>query len=143
MKPSGTAQNLRQSSRYRVAGPGAAERRIFHLVIGTSDHIEQHPSNSSVIPSVYELEQNFPNPFNPATTIRYALPQNDHVTIKVYNLAGKEIATLVDGELQSAGYHTVVWDGRNPENLPVASGIYVYRMQTDVFAKSAKMILVK
>jgi hypothetical protein len=74
------------------------------------------------LPTEYQLEQNYPNPFNPSTTIEFALPEKSQVSIKLYNVLGEEVATLVEGT-RPAGFHKVQW---NPEGL--ASGIYFYRM---------------
>ena len=94
------------------------------------------------IPTEFGLDQNYPNPFNPTTTIKYALKENVQVTLKVYNMLGQEVRTLVNG-WQEAGYKQVVWDGLNNNGSPVASGIYIYQIQAGDFVKAYKMILMK
>ena len=89
------------------------------------------------VPTDFALEANYPNPFNPETTIQYALPVASHVLIKVYDGLGREVARLVDGEM-GAGRHTVVFQGRG-----LASGIYVYRMFSESFEQYRTMLLVK
>jgi len=89
------------------------------------------------IPQHYQLSQNFPNPFNAATTIRYTLPAPGHVTLKVFNLPGEEVATLVN-ESRLAGEYEFRWV---PAGLP--SGIYIYRLQTGAFVNAKKLILLK
>ncbi|KUO59685.1 hypothetical protein APF79_05955 [bacterium BRH_c32] len=89
------------------------------------------------LPKEFSIAQNYPNPFNPSTTIDYELPKSSFVTISVYNILGKEIATLVEGE-KSAGYYQVTW---NAENLP--SGIYFYTFKAGNKIATKKMILVK
>jgi hypothetical protein len=89
------------------------------------------------IPSRFELNQNYPNPFNPSTTIRYTLPVAGNVTLKVYNALGQEIATLVNGHQKAQNYE-VTFDASN-----LATGIYIYTLQTDNFSQSKKMLLVK
>jgi hypothetical protein len=84
-----------------------------------------------------------PNPFNPATTIRYGLPRAERVTLQVYNLLGEEVVTLVDDEQKAAGYHAAIWDGRNKNGRVVASGVYVYRIRAGDFSMTKKMALVK
>lgn len=74
-------------------------------------------------PATFALDQNFPNPFNPVTTIQYQLPTDSRVTLKVYDLLGREVTTLLN-EDRPAGYHDVKWDAAN-----VASGVYFYRME--------------
>jgi hypothetical protein len=87
-------------------------------------------------PRVYTLMQNFPNPFNSTTTIRFDLPSATNVSLKVYDLLGREIASLAQGYLE-AGYHQVPWKAN------VASGIYFYRLRTEEFVETKKMILLK
>jgi hypothetical protein len=89
------------------------------------------------IPTTFTLTQNYPNPFNPSTTIRYALPENAHVKLEVFNMLGQRVAVLVDGE-QAAGFHSAVFDGAG-----LASGVYVYRLRTGNFAAMKKFVLVK
>ncbi len=89
------------------------------------------------IPKKYDLYQNFPNPFNPTTKIKFALPKADHVKIVVYNILGKKVATLLDAE-KPAGYHIITFDGSR-----LASGIYFYQLQTKNFSKVKKFILLR
>ncbi len=88
-------------------------------------------------PTLYKLEKNYPNPFNPTTTIRYQLKEPGYVSLKVYDLLGKEIANLVD-EKKTAGYFTVNFDGSN-----LSSGLYIYRLRVNNFIESKKMLLSK
>lgn len=88
-------------------------------------------------PKEFELEQNFPNPFNPTTTIQYQLPQNAKVTLKVYDILGSEVATLVNEE-QEAGYKEVKFNAVN-----IASGMYVYSLQAGEYVSVKKMLMVK
>jgi photosystem II stability/assembly factor-like uncharacterized protein len=89
------------------------------------------------IPSDYNLSQNFPNPFNPATTIKYQIPQNGFVTLKAYNILGKEIVTIVN-EYRTTGKYEVNW---NAANLP--SGVYIYTLRVNGYTNSKKMLLLK
>ncbi|GIW91303.1 MAG: hypothetical protein KatS3mg109_1735 [Pirellulaceae bacterium] len=89
------------------------------------------------IPSAFVLHQNYPNPFNPTTTIRFSLPQREHVTLKVFDVLGREVARLLDQELE-AGEHTVVFDAGD---LP--SGVYFYRMQAGAVVQLRKMEVVR
>jgi hypothetical protein len=88
-------------------------------------------------PAGFELAQNFPNPFNPSTTIQFTLPQDDVVRLKVFDASGREVQTLVNGRT-SRGTHTVSFDAMN-----LASGIYLYRLETSAFSETKKMVLVK
>jgi len=86
------------------------------------------------LPEIFKLSQNYPNPFNPITTISYQIPENSPVTLKIYNLAGREIATLIN-ENQSVGIYTVEW---NAEGLP--SGMYIYQLKAGSFSQTRKLI---
>jgi len=94
-------------------------------------------SNNNGIPLEYSLKQNFPNPFNPATTIHFALPEKSFVTLNVFNVLGEHIATLLS-EQRTAGVHSVRWE---PNNLQ--SGVYFYKLQTEKFSSVKKLMLVK
>jgi hypothetical protein len=94
------------------------------------------------VPAQFTLEQNFPNPFNPSTTIRYQLPESGKVTIIVYNMMGQEIRRLVDEEAL-AGYYNVVWDGRDEFGRVAGSGLYLVRMQAKSFSHTRKILFLK
>ena len=96
----------------------------------------------SPLPTAFALAQNYPNPFNPTTTIRFDLPQATNVKLVIYNILGQQVITLVEG-LRPAGYHEVVWNGRDADGHAVASGMYLYRLTTDAFVDSKKMVLLK
>jgi hypothetical protein len=117
-----------------------ADSRTARLIIGerafTAGEI------ASALPDQYELHQNFPNPFNPRTSIRFALPKPGHVLLEVYNLLGQKVTTLVQEKLP-AGVHTVIWHGIDSEGRQVATGIYFYRIATGDFTDVKKMLLVK
>jgi len=93
-------------------------------------------------PSDFALSHNYPNPFNPVTTIRYAIPQAERVTLRVYNLLGQQVATLVDAR-QEAGFYAIQWDGKDAQGRRAASGVYFYRMQAGKFTRTEKMLLLK
>lgn len=92
--------------------------------------------------SEYRLEQNKPNPCNPTTVIRFALPHTGDVAIRVFDTQGRCVRTLVNGT-RGAGYHSVVFDGLSQEGRPLASGVYVYRMEGKGFAKTRSFALMK
>jgi len=85
----------------------------------------------------YALGQNYPNPFNPATVIKYQVPKASNVKISIFDILGKEVATLINGKVE-AGYHQVEFNGSN-----FASGLYLYKIEADGFTDVKKMILVK
>jgi hypothetical protein len=100
------------------------------------------------VPEEFALAQNFPNPFNPTTTIRYNVPRNAFVTLRVYDLLGQEVVMLRD-EMQNVGSYEVVWNGHNAAGQTVASGVYFYRLEArpatggQVFTSVNKMIMLK
>ncbi|GAB4372193.1 MAG: hypothetical protein Kow0042_15390 [Calditrichia bacterium] len=94
------------------------------------------------LPPKYELFPNYPNPFNPATTIRYALPRAEKVKLEIFNILGQRVKTLVNGQ-KPAGVHRVKWDGTNNAGVPVASGLYLLRFGTTQFEKTKKMFLIR
>lgn len=96
----------------------------------------------TLVPVEYSLSQNFPNPFNPTTQIRFTLPKISNVSLKIYDILGREVATLLQGE-QPAGVYTLEWNGRNSANSKVASGIYIYRLVAGKFVQSKKMMMLK
>ncbi len=93
-------------------------------------------------PKAFTLGQNYPNPFNPTTSIEYTLATTSDISLKVYNIRGQEIRTLLSG-LQSAGTHTIAWDGRDNFGKTVAGGVYIYRIKTGSLVQSNKMVLLK
>ncbi len=90
-----------------------------------------------VIPDEFVVHQNYPNPFNPSTTIRYELPSRSHVVLKILNLLGQELATLVDEE-KAVGKYEVSWDASR-----MASGLYFYRLQAGEFVETKTLMLLK
>lgn len=94
------------------------------------------------IPDTYALHQNFPNPFNPTTSIRFDLKDEGTVNISVYNLLGQRVKTLVNTDL-TAGYHEVIWNGTNEQGAPVGAGVYIYSLSSEYFNQTRKMILLK
>jgi len=91
----------------------------------------------TVIPTAYMLFQNYPNPFNPSTQIRYDLPEQAFVTLKVFDILGREVQTLVDRQ-QQAGRYEVPFDARN-----VSSGVYFYQLRANGFQETKRMIIVR
>jgi hypothetical protein len=94
------------------------------------------------LPETCVLHQNYPNPFNPDTQIRYQIPQDSHVTLKIFNIIGQEIVTLVDDDL-TAGSYTITWSGRDAQGSEVAAGIYFCNMKAGRFIQTRKMLLLQ
>jgi hypothetical protein len=102
-----------------------------------SSTITSVPQSQAALPSSVHLYQNYPNPVNPATTIRFILPQRSHATLTVYNMLGQPVATLANGEVE-AGSHEVTFDGSG-----LASGVYFYRLRAGDYVESRKLVLLK
>ncbi|MCP4582489.1 MAG: T9SS type A sorting domain-containing protein [candidate division Zixibacteria bacterium] len=98
--------------------------------------------NDAIVPEEYTLNQNYPNPFNPSTVIQFSLPRLSKVEIEVYNILGQTVCNLVNEE-KPAGQYQVTWNGRDNSGKTVSSGLYFYKIKTDSFTSSKKMILLK
>lgn len=94
------------------------------------------------VPSSYRLLSNYPNPFNPTTTIVFEIPQGENVSLKIYNINGELIRTVANENLP-AGKYEKTWDGKNEIGKEVSSGIYIYRLTAGKFDRSARMVLMK
>lgn len=129
-----TTTNATASPTYDLTG-----RPITSTVSFTASQVTAVPTQQQTpaLPAAYMLEQNFPNPFNPATTIRYALPEAGFVTLRVFNILGQEVMTLVNAQ-QTAGTFQVTFDAGR-----LASGIYIYQLQAGSTIETKKMMLVK
>jgi hypothetical protein len=95
------------------------------------------PNSNNETPKDYSLSQNFPNPFNPVTKINFALPKQGFVTLKIYDIVGREVQTLVS-EMKQAGYYSIDFSGSS-----LSSGVYFYKIQTDDFVSVKRMVLIK
>ncbi len=102
-----------------------------------SDMITAVKDSKNEIPTTYSLSQNYPNPFNPSTTISFALPSRSFVSLKVFDILGREQSTIVSGELQ-AGTYNRQWNAAN-----LSSGVYFYRIESGSFSAVKKMMLLK
>lgn len=101
------------------------------------------------VPERFSLSRNYPNPFNPTTTIPFTVASKQktvnspiHATLAIYNTLGQRVKTLVD-ETKTPGYYDVIWDGRDDKGEEVASGTYIYKLEADDFKQTKKMILLK
>ncbi|MCX6134970.1 MAG: Ig-like domain-containing protein [Ignavibacteriales bacterium] len=111
----------------------------IQVVKGTVTAVE--PASAS-LPLAFDLDQNYPNPFNPTTAISYQLIANSLVTLKVYDMLGREVTTVVN-EMGVAGKHTAVWDGKNDRGESVSSGVYLYQLRAGGLVMTKKMVLLK
>lgn len=122
------------SSSYRLNGGDVTEGPSYtHGVTNVEENL---------IPEKFEVAQNFPNPFNPTTTIKFGLPEASQVTVKIFNMIGQEVKTLVN-EFKNAGTYSVTWNGDNESGKKITSGVYIYRVTAGNNVQTMKMILMK
>lgn len=118
-------------------------KRTFNLVIGSVGFIEK--MQNTLLPKEFHLSNNYPNPFNPVTTIEYSIPTGyDRIptTLEVYNVLGQRVRVLVD-EMQDAGFYTVQWNGKNDAGQTVSSGLYIYVLRAGTFIDRNRMMFIK
>jgi len=121
-------------------GEISIDLNYFELIIGkTSSAIED---GESTLPKEYVLYQNFPNPFNSSTNISFTLPQDQKISLTIYNMLGREVINLFN-QFLSAGEHTISWDGLDKMGNRVSSGIYFYRINANRFIDTKKMLLIR
>ena len=127
-----------------VQGRGADIQISFRGVGKDGQIISQSTESAHIegIPDEFSLHQNYPNPFNPVTKIEYDIPEEGNMSLRVYDLMGREVRTLVNG-LQTAGYHEILWNGMNDKGEQVAAGLYLYQMKSEGLTKTKKMVLLK
>jgi hypothetical protein len=109
----------------------------FGEVVGTATGVNPGPQYAN------KLDDNYPNPFNPTTTIKYGIKERAHVSLKVYNVAGQLVRTLVDEVQAPDALAPVIWDGSNNAGQTVSSGVYFYKLVTKNFSQTRKMVLLK
>ena len=128
---------------------GSANDAYFRLreayIAHSGDDVRQvrQVRSTQLRPQTYLLGANFPNPFNPSTSIEYALPQSGPVELHIYDVLGRRVTTLVKEAQHPVGFYTLTWDGRDQAGRSVGSGIYFYRLETSNFTQTRKMLLIK
>jgi len=96
-----------------------------------------------ILPNVFELNQNFPNPFNPNTRIQFILGQEELVSLNIFDIQGRLVKSLVNSSYYPSGYHYINWDGKNNMGTQVPSGMYVYKLVSENQTIARKMVLMK
>jgi len=125
--------------------PSFAKNRFFVAYAGFTAApplAKSFDADEVSLPSFFGLEQNYPNPFNPETEIRFQIPEASHVVLKIYNMLGQEIRTLIDADYD-LGSHRAHWDGKDDQGQAMVSGVYLYRLQAGSFVKAKKMSLMR
>ena len=124
----------------------ATKKEIYETLQGSIISIKSLPvviePGTQPVPEDFVLNQNYPNPFNSGTTIEFYLPQNSEIKIEIYNLLGQRVRTLWQGR-QSMGQHQLRWDGKDDAGLAVSSGVYIYRLKTDYWQQTKKLVLIR
>ena len=110
-------------------------------MVFTGDNVSAASENISM-PNQFKVYDAYPNPFNPVTTLRYQLPEENLVSVIIYDMAGKEVKTLIYQQ-QTAGVHGIQWNGTNNLGNTVSAGIYLYQVHSGVYNQTNKMILLK
>jgi hypothetical protein len=123
---------------FKVEGNGTIYWDNFYFY----SNLVEVDNRSETLPQRFALEKNFPNPFNPSTTIRYELPEEAMVNVTIYDMMGRQVSTLVSSH-QNAGYKSTQWNATNDSGEPVGAGLYLYRIEADNFVQTKKMILLK
>ena len=125
-----------------VASELSREYNVVQAQIASADVDEAVTEEVSDLPTEFALVGNYPNPFNPTTTIQFTLPEDSPVRLEVFDAMGRRVATLVQGDL-TAGRYEQAWNGRTDAGNQVASGVYLYRLTAGSFSQTKKMLLMK
>ncbi len=114
----------------------------YSINLGEVTSVQTFDNDSQELPKTFELFQNYPNPFNAETIIRYQLPESSHVSLKIFNLLGQEIKTLLDKK-QQTGEYQIRWNGLDYLGNQASSGIYIMNFVAGSFVESRKILLLK
>jgi hypothetical protein len=144
-KPTYRVDGLSKNSTYywRVqSATGSGEKSEYSFVGEFSTGVTTSIEVTNELPTEYTLSQNYPNPFNPSTFIQFTVPENVFATLKIYDMLGQEVRTLINNEVNS-GTHSVSWNGENNYGSKVTSGTYIYKLTAGNYTSIKKMILIK
>jgi hypothetical protein len=131
--------DLRKNPEYHFSS--VSTKMPFKLLVGPAEYVKREVA--AEVPEEFGLDQNFPNPFNSTTSISVKLPHDSKIRLDVYDVLGRRVATLADGDY-AGGTHTFLWEGLDDRGLPVSSGIYLYRLvEGDRMVQARKMIIAK
>lgn len=140
--PSGTVNLRGIMSQYDNSSPYTSGYQLLPRYVSDLNVVVAVNEPVSHLPKNFSIAQNFPNPFNPSTTIEYTVPKQSDISIKIYNLLGQEIRTLVNGS-KAQGRYSVTWDGKDNAGRAVSTGIYFYRLNAPNFVETRKMVMIK
>lgn len=117
--------------------------RAFVRIISMDGMAVSSEPNDLILPTDYILDQNYPNPFNPSTTIRFTLPLDKAVSVRIYDVSGRVVRTLIDHQFMYKGAHEITWNGETEAGVQAASGTYLYSLQYGNFRQTRTMVLLK
>jgi uncharacterized repeat protein (TIGR01451 family) len=137
------AQDLRGRNTHAFVSRGKENVAGLRLLVGPRPFVDAQIRVLDLIPPSFVLAQNFPNPFRGLTTIRYGVPRETPVTLRIYNVLGQEVSTLVDGEPRTPGYHVEIWDRRNGSRHVVASGVYFCVLRAGDETRKRKLVVLR
>ncbi|MBL1212202.1 MAG: T9SS type A sorting domain-containing protein [Ignavibacteriae bacterium] len=132
-----TTQNIRAKTDYEFKTSVNNKSKKLKLLVGDENFIKKEFADMQLIPNEFKLHQNFPNPFNPTTNILFSIPREEKVVLKIYNVLGKQVSTLLN-EVKPAGTYLITFDGKS-----LASGVYFYSIEAGTFISTKKFILLK
>ncbi len=145
----GIVYNLRSEKAVTITSQGNENPYYYKLIVGEADDIQSQLDDMGMVPTDFELFQNTPNPFNPVTNIRVSLVEDARITLKVYNLLGKEVNILAFNQSLSKGNHRFIWAGKDDNGYQLPSGVYLYRIEINshvgrqLYQSTKKMVLMK
>lgn len=134
------AYSIYDTTKYKLVEPNRISLRFLE---SSTPHSIGAKDLKVITPNDYKLGNNYPNPFNPTTTIPFYLPVNKKISLTVYNSVGQKIKTLINNQAFKQGNHEFQWDGKNSAGVKVATGMYIYELRYGNFSKSKRMMLVK
>ena len=140
-----TGQTLAVGTNRLIGLVGLADAELSGVDLASADGRDMevtYVAKGATLPANFTLHQNYPNPFNPETRIDFDLPSSSRVSLTVYNMLGEQVSVLINDVLP-AGTHSIVWDGRDDRGHAVASGVYLYRIESDLGQSTRKMMLLK
>jgi hypothetical protein len=126
-----------------LLGYPARYRHMRHILGFLSNIVDEPTGGGDIAAKRNNLDQNIPNPFNPTTTIKYEVREAGLVSLKIYNVAGQLVKTLVDGQKVAGQVYSATWNGLNDAGQPVSSGVYFYKLVAKNFTQTKKMVLLK
>jgi hypothetical protein len=127
----------------RPAGVPDRAEHMYKIITWLENTVPYPVGANPAVVAKNELRQNYPNPFNPTTTISYQVKNSGHVSLKIYNVAGQLVRTLVDEQVKAGQVYEAQWQGLNDANQPVSSGVYFYKLVTNSYTQTKKMVLLK